>query len=369
MKYIWQRENWASFPWESDQLLPLLGNARQMQGDILARGRALGFKLSSQAQAEILTEEVIKTSAIEGETLNRDSVRSSVARHLGLSHVGLKGVDRHIDGLVDVLLDATKNYDKGLTVKRLYGWQAALFPTGYSGLHKIRVGKWRKEPMQVVSGPVEKHRVHFEAPPSEKLDEEMNNFLVWFKESRGSTEGFLRSAIAHFWFVTIHPFDDGNGRVGRALTDMALAQDENLSVRFYSLSSQIMEERETYYDVLEKVSKGNGDITPWLIWFLGCLIRAMERSKTIIGKVLAKSEFWQKHSQTVLNERQRKVINLLLDAGEGVFKGGLTTRKYVSVAKVSRATAYREITELVEKKILRFLPGRGRSVAYDIAWS
>jgi Fic family protein len=253
-------------------------------------------------------------------------------------------------------------------VERLYSWHAALFPTGYSGLYKIRVGKWRNEPMQVVSGPVERHKVHFEAPPSESLDKEIKKFLVWFKESRDNTEGFLRSAIAHFWFVVIHPFDDGNGRIARALTDMALAQDEKLGIRFYSLSSQIMEERKSYYDVLEKVSKGDSNITPWLSWYLGCLIRAMEKSKIIIGKVLAKSEFWQKHSQAALNERQRKVINMLLDTGEGNFQGGLTTRKYCSVAKVSRATAYREITELVEKKILRLLPGRGRSVAYDIVW-
>ena len=366
MKYIWQRDHWTKFSWKSDQLLPLLGKARQMQGEILARGKALGFQLTPQAQAEILTEEVIKTSAIEGETLNRDFVRSSVARHLGLPQAGLKAVDRHIDGLVEVLLDATKNHGKPLNVQRLYSWHAALFPTGYSGLYKIRAGKWRIEPMQVVSGPVGRHKVHFEAPPSERLDEEIKNFLVWFKEGHNNTEGFLRCAIAHFWFVTIHPFDDGNGRIARALTDMALAQDENLAIRFYSLSSQIMEERNSYYNVLQEVSKGNGDVTLWLAWFLGCLIRAMEKSKTIIGKVLAKSEFWQKHSQTELNERQRKVINLLLDAGQGNFQGGLTTRKYVSVGKVSRATAYREITELVEKGILRLLPGRGRSAAYEI---
>ncbi|MDE2028867.1 MAG: Fic family protein [Candidatus Omnitrophica bacterium] len=368
MKYIWQRENWTEFTWQSDLLLPSLGKARQLQGEVLARGKALGIKFTDQAQAEILTEEAVKTSAIEGEALNRDSVRSSVAKHLGLPQTGLRSVDRHVDGLVEILIDATKNYNRPLTVKRLHEWHAALFPTGYSGLQKIRVGKWRNKPMQVVSGPMERHVVHFEAPPSERIDEEMHNLLVWFKTSQGVTEGLLRSAILHFWFVTIHPFDDGNGRVARALTDMALAQDEKLPVRFYSLSSQIMEERQGYYDVLEKVSKGDRDITPWLLWFLNCCSHAMEKSKTIIGKVLAKSEFWQKHSQTSLNDRQRKVINLLLDTGEGLFKGGLTTRKYVSVAKVSRATAYREITELVEKNLLRSLSGRGRSVAYDIVW-
>jgi len=368
MKYIWQRENWSGFSWESDKLLLLLSKARRVQGEILARGRALGINLTHQAQAEILIEEAIKTSEIEGEILNRDSVRSSVARHLGLSHAALSKADRDVDGLVDVLLDAAKNYDKPLVAERLYGWHAALFPTGYSSLQKIRVGKWRNKPMQVVSGPIGRHRVHYEAPPSEKLDQEMSNFLLWFKESKSGTEGFLRAAIAHFWFVTIHPFDDGNGRIARALTDMALAQDERIPVRFYSLSSQIMEERNAYYDVLEKISKGNGDITPWLVWFLDCLIRAMEKSQTIIGKVLAKSEFWQKHNQTTMNDRQRKVVNRLLDAGKEGFQGGLSTRKYVSLTRISRATAYREITELVENGVLHLLKGRGRSAAYDIIW-
>jgi len=366
VKYIWQHQNWNSFSWDSHQLLPLLSKARRTQGEILSRGKAFGERLTSQAQAEVLVEEAVKTSAIEGEILNRDLVRSSVARHLGLSYAGLGEVDRHIDGLVEVLLDATRNYKKPLNAERFFSWHAALFPTGYSGLSKIRVGKWRNNPMQVVSGPMERHKVHYEASPSEQVAQEMGQFLLWFKKSQGSTEGFLRSAIAHFWFVVIHPFDDGNGRIARVLTDMALAQDEGIPVRFYSLSSQIMEERKMYYDVLEKVSKGNGDITPWLVWFLGCLIRAMERSQTIIGKVIVKAEFWQKHSQTIINERQRKIINRLLDTGKGEFQGGLSTRKYVSLAKVSRATAYREITDLVKKGVLRLLKGRGRSAAYDM---
>lgn len=353
--------------------MPLLGQARQTQGKILVRVRSLGVPLTDQAQAEILTEEAMKTSAIEGEILMRDSVRSSVARHLGLSQagdrVGPATRDRHIDGLVEILLDATRNYDKPLTVKRLQSWHAALFPTGYSGLHKIRAGKWRTKPMQVVSGSVGKEKVHYQAPPAERLDKEMKDFLIWWEKSNGKMEGFLRAAIAHFWFVTIHPFDDGNGRIARVLTDMALAQDEKLAMRFYSLSSQIMEERNDYYDVLEKCSKGKSDITAWLLWFLGCTDRAIQKSEMIIGNVLAKADFWQRFSQITMNERQRKVVNRLLDTGVGQFEGGLTTRKYVSLAKASRATAFREIANLVEKKVLIQDPkSKGRSVRYDLNW-
>src|SRR3989338_10756913 len=243
LKYIWEDRNWTDFSWSSDELLPYLGQARQTQGKILVRVKALGVPLINQAQTEILTEEDIKTSSIEGEILKRDSVRSSVARHLGLSQAGLPQADLHIDGLVKILLDATRNYEKPLTVKRLKSWHGALFPTGYSGLHKIRVGKWRIQPMQVVSGSIGKEKVHYHAPSAERLDKEMKDFLDWWEKSNGTIEGFLRAAIAHFWFVTIHPFDDGNGRIARALTDMALAQDEKLDMRFYSLSSQIMEER------------------------------------------------------------------------------------------------------------------------------
>lgn len=366
-KYIWQNKNWTSFSWDSDKLLPLLGKARQTQGKILTRVKSLGLTLTTEAQAEILTEEAVKTSAIEGEVLNRDSVRSSVARHLGLPQGGLLRPDRHVDGLVEILLDATRNYDKLLSAKRLKGWHAALFPTGYSGLHKIRAGQWRAGDIQVVSGPVGRERVHFQAPGADKIEGEIKSFLTWWGKSLGDTEGFLRAAIAHFWFVTIHPFDDGNGRITRVLTDMALAQDERLQVRLYSFSSQIMEERNAYYDILEKCSKANSDITPWLVWFLGCLIRAMEKSETIIARVLAKAEFWQKHAQTTMNERQRKVVNRLLDSGEGQFQGGLTTRKYVSLTKVSRATAFREISDLLDKGVLIQNPrSKGRSVSYDL---
>lgn len=368
-KYIWQNKNWKNFSWNSDALLPLLGKTRQTQGKILVRLKALGAPLTNQAQADILTEEAVKTSAIEGEVLSRDSVRSSVARHLGLSQAGLPRAARHVDGLVEILLDATQNYNKPLSVKRLQSWHAALFPTGYSGLQKIRVGKWRVKPMQIVSGPVGKEKVHYLAPPAENLDSEMKDFLVWWEQSRGKVEGFLRAAIAHFWFVVIHPFDDGNGRVARVLTDMALAQDEKLQLRFYSFSSQIMEERADYYRTLENCSRGTNDVTMWLSWFLGCLMRSMEKSESLVVTVLAKADFWQRFNQTAMNERQRKVVNRLLDAGQGEFQGGLTTRKYVSLAKTSRATAFREIADLLEKKVLRLNPeGKGRSVSYDLNW-
>jgi Fic family protein len=370
MKYIWQSHSWPKLTWNSDALLSLLGRARLLQGNLLGRVKHLGFQLGEEAQADILTEEAIKTAAIEGERLNPQMVRSSVARHLGLREAGLIATTRSVDGLVEVILDAMQKYNKPLSRERLKGWHAALFPSGYSGLHKIRVGQWRgKEPMQVVSGPMGKERIHFEAPPGERVDAEMRQFLHWWESSRKETDGILRAGLAHLYFVTIHPFEDGNGRIARALTDMALAQDEKISVRYYSLSSQIMEERKGYYNILEKTTKSESiDVTKWLVWFLECSERAIQRSDKIIGNVLAKADFWQEHAQTGLNERQKKVLNRMLEAGPGGFEGGLTTRKYVSIAKVSRATAFREITDLLNKEILRQLPGKGRSVHYDLIW-
>lgn len=370
MTYIWQLKNWPKMTWKSDALLPLLGQARLAQGNLLGRVRRLGFELGDEARASILTEEAIKTSAIEGERLNPQAVRSSVARHLGLSTTGLGPATRSIDGLIEVLLNATQNYSEKLTPEKLKGWHAGLFPTGHSGFHKIKVGRWRgKEPMRIVSGPMGREKIHFEAPPGETVAKEMRLFFSWWNSETQKMDGLLRAGLAHFYFVTIHPFEDGNGRIARALTDMALAQDEKLGVRYYSLSSQIMEEREEYYRILEKSSKTNqADLTGWLLWFLGCYRRAIERSDKIIEHVLAKADFWQKHSQTVMNERQKKVVNRLLDTGKGAFQGGLTTRKYVSMAGVSRATAFREISELLEKEILRQNPAKGRSVSYDLNW-
>lgn len=370
MKYIWQSQKWPKLNWKSEPLLPLIGKARFAQGKLLTKVAGLGFKLSREAQADILTEEAVKTSEIEGERLNRESVRSSVARHLGLPSVGLAPVNRSVDGLVEVLLDATQEHEKPLTAARLKRWRAALFPTGYSGLRKIRTGEWRgaEHAMQIVSGAFGRERVHYEAPPGKQVEKEMKQFISWWGASLKKEDGLLRSGLAHFYFVTIHPFEDGNGRVARALTEMALAQDEKLSTRYYSFSSQIMEDREDYYAILEASQKQSGDVTGWLQWYLGCYCRAVEKAEEIISNVLAKAGFWQQYSQAGISERQRKVVNRLLDAGKGGFQGGLTTRKYVSMAKVSRATAFREISELLEKGILRQNPAKGRSVSYDLSW-
>lgn len=369
--YLWQHDNWTAFRWDANALLAPLGECRLRQGRLLEKMGGLGLALETEATADVLVEEALQTSAIEGERLDERAVRSSVARQLGLPSAGLS-VSRDADGLVSVLLDATRKYDEELSVERLQGWQAALFPTGYSGMHKIVVGGWRGgEPMRVVSGPVGRETVHFEAPPAERVPAEMAAFLAWWAESRGAVEGVIRAAVAHLSFLTIHPFEDGNGRIARALTDMALAQDEREPRRFYSLSSQIMAEREGYYDILERTQKGDGDITQWLLWFLGCMNRALRGSEQLYGNVLAKGTFWRQHAGVTLSERQRKVINRLLDAGPGGFEGGLTTRKYASLAGVSRATAFREIAQLQEWGMVRQNPAGGRSgrnVSYDIVW-
>lgn len=368
LPYIWERTGWTQFRWNNNKILVILGECRLLQGKLLSKVADLGFALGSQAQVEILAEETMKTAAIEGESLDMKAVRSSVARRLGLPSGGLR-VDRYVDGLVSVLLDATRNYDKPLTEERLYGWQAALFPTGYSGMHKIKVGQWRgSKSMRVVSGPVGRERVHFEAPPASMIADEMRRFLEWWEESRGRVEGVLRAAIAHFRFVTIHPFEDGNGRIARALTDMALAEDDRQPMRYYSISSQIMAEREAYYDVLDRCQKGDGEITEWPIWFLGCFSRAIKRSEGLLAAVLDKAAFWKMHVQASLSERQRKVINRMLDFGRGGFEGGMTTRKYVSLGNVSRATAFRELNQLLELGIIKQNPGGGRSVSYDLMW-
>ena len=371
MTYIWQLKQWPTLRWDSKALLSLISQARLAQGKLLTKVSSLGFKLGREAQVDILTEEAVTTSAIEGERLSRESVRSSVARHLGLPAAGLAPANRSVDGLVEVLLDATQHYERPLTAARLKRWQAALFPTGYSGLRKIRTGQWRgsEQPMQVVSGAVGRERVHYEAPPGRRVQQEMERFLAWWKAGATRDDGLLRSGLAHLYFVTIHPFEDGNGRIARVLTEMALAQDERQPTRYYSLSSQIMDERNAYYRVLEASQKGDGDVTPWLQWYVGCYTRAVERAERLLTDVLAKATFWQRHSQLDLNPRQRKVLNRLLDADKGGFQGGLTTRKYVSMAKVSRATAFREISDLLEKGLLTQNPARGRSVSYEVKWT
>jgi len=366
VQYIWQTPSWPDFQWDSAALLRPLGKARQAQGKLF--GGAELFEL--EIQAETLTEEALTTAAIEGENLNRDAVRSSVARRLGLPTAGLPPVERHVDGLVAMLIDATRNYQEPLTASRLKGWQAALFPTGYSGLSKIVVGDWRQgvEPMQVVSGPIGKTKVHYEAPPADILDREVARFLGWFHSQRAESDGLVRAAVAHFWFVTIHPFQDGNGRIARAIADMALAQDENNGCRLYSMSAQIKAERDDYYNILERTQKSDGDITEWLIWFLECLDRAIRRSENEVQKVMSKVRLWQNIAHFGLNERQRKVVNRLCEAGPGGFEGGLTNRKYRGITKATRETAKRDIADLVAKGILVKNPEGGRSTSYDLVW-
>lgn len=369
-QYVWELERWPELHWDADRLLVPLALCRKRQGAFLAGAAALGFDTSEfkDAQAEVLVEEVVQTAAIEGEVLDRESVRSSVAVRLGLPSGGLRPADKASDGLVQVLLDATLHHDAPLTAQRLKGWHAALFPTGYSGMYRIQAGQWRKGPVRVVSGPVGKEQLHYEGPPAASLSREMKAFLEWWKSSVGRMDGILRAGLAHFRFVTIHPFEDGNGRLARTLTDMALAQDEAMRARFYSLSAQIMQERQDYYAVLERTQKGSGDVTGWLEWFVGGVDRAMTRSGGLLGRVLGKAEFWRRFGAVPLSERQRKVLNKLLDAGQEGFEGGLTNRKYVGMTKTTRATAQRDLADLVAKGMIHPKPGGGRSASYEIAW-
>ena len=366
--WIWQAPGWPEFRWDDARLAAALSKARLRQGELLGAARLLDSGLSREAQAQILIQDGINTSAIEGERINLDAIRSSVARHLGLPTAGLRAAPRSVDGLVEVLLDATTHYVKPLTKKRLFGWQAALFPTGCSGLSEIRTGALRgKEPMRVVSGAIGHQKVHFEAPPRTRLVTEVRRFLDWFNAPAPHLEGLVRAGLAHLWFVTIHPFEDGNGRIARAITDLAISQDELRAQRLFSLSAQIMRQRDDYYAVLERTQRGTLDVTPWLVWFLEQVALACDLANGTIADVLAKARFWLRHQGTLINDRQRKVINVLLDAGPGGFAGGMNTRKYVSLTRASRATAYRELADLVEKRCLT-ASGAGRSVSYEIRW-
>jgi len=364
--YIWQLEIWPELFWSAQELEAPLGKARFLQGKLLGQVHSLGFAATDEVRQKFLVTEAVQTSAIEGVQLDPDAVRSSVARRLGLPTAGLPPATPQTESLVDLLIEATNKYDEPLTPDRLKRWQAALFPTGYSGLRKITVGDWRKTALQVISGHRGKEREHFEAPPPERLEMEMDRFFTWFGESSRKIDGVMRAGLAHLYFVTIHPFEDGNGRIARAITDMALAQDEKLTNRFYSLSGQIMNERDAYYTILENTQKGNGDVTAWFSWFLSCFQRALERSENLLENVAIKTRFWQRLGSIPLSEQQRKVVNRLLDAGPEGFTGSLTTRKFVDIAHVSRATAYREISDLLAKKILRQNPGRGRNASYNL---
>lgn len=360
--YIHENKKWPEFFWNQTVIDAILSDTKFRQGKLLGRMENLGFSLQERATLETLTKEALKTSEIEGERLNENQVRSSIARYLGIEVGGLVTSDRHVDGLVRLLLDATRHYQQHLTAERLFGWHSGLFPTGFSDMSRIQVGSWRTDksgPMQVISGAYGKRTVHFEAPSADRVPREMKIFLNWF-ETTGQLDWIIKSAIAHLWFVTIHPFDDGNGRIGRAVADMALARSEQQPHRFYSFSAQIMLERKDYYNQLESAQKGDLDITPWLEWFLQCLCRAIDNSALLLEMVLQKSRFWEQHSGQRFNERQIYLLNYLFDG----FKGHLTSSKWAKIAKCSQDTANRDIKELLDKKVLCKSPEGGRSTHY-----
>jgi Fic family protein len=365
--WIWQRPEWPEFHWDSARLAQPLAAARRAQGELSGMARLLDPNSGLHAQLEVLTSEGVATSAIEGERFDPNALRSSLARRLGLPTAGLPAPPRSIEGLVDVLLDATQKLDKPLTQRTLAGWQAALFPTGRSGLSNIRVGALRgASPMRIVSGPIGRQRVHYEAPPRLGLERELKRFLGWFNNPPAQVDRLLRAGVAHAWFELIHPFEDGNGRVGRALLDRALAQDENRSSRLYSLSARFMAVRSEYYDALGALSRGDLDATEWLKWFLEQVVAACGESAGTVERVLHKARFWVRHAQAALSERQRKALNALLDAGPDGFVGGMTNKKYAHLTHVSPATAQRDLAELAERGILQ-TRGAGRSVRYELA--
>lgn len=369
-KYIWQSASWPKFKIDYESLLPKLSRCHALQGQLIQQVTSLGIDLELGAQLESLTQEAVKTAELEGEHYNQDAVRSSIARRLGLPTAGLPSPPRSVDGLVDILLDATDTNSPDLNSERLKAWQAALFPTGRSGLRAIEVGQWRTEAMQIVSGRAGKEKIHYEAPPADQIVHEMHRFLDWWQKShpdQNNTDPIIRAGIAHYWFVAIHPFADGNGRIARALSDMALAQSDGIAKRCYSLSSTIMEKRDGYYSVLENTSNGQGDITEWLAWFLDCIELSLNRSKVTIEKVLGLTHFWHHISDISLNDRQIKVVKRLLEAGEGNFEGGLTAKKYQGMVKGSRATLTRDLADLVDKKIL-ILTGERKAARYSLNW-
>ena len=368
--YIWQATDWPSWRYDLAALAQSLADVSRAQGLLMGRLADVGMALRDQASLSALTEDVIKTSEIEGEQLNVESVRSSIARRIGVDIGALAPVDRHVEGVVEMVLDATANCNAGVTRDRLFGWHAALFPTGYSGLVRINVGGWRDDttgPMQVVSGPLGRQRMHFEAPPADRLQSETDRFINW-ANSASNEPPLIKAGLAHLWFVTLHPFDDGNGRIARALGDLFLARADGSPQRFYSLSAQIQRERKAYYDILERTQKQSLDVTEWLAWFLETLHRAVEQAQHTLDAVLAKTRFWQRWAapgSAPLNERQVKLVNRLLDG----FEGKLTSSKWASIAKCSPDTALRDITDLLARGVLRKSDAGGRSTSYELTHS
>ena len=362
--YIYEQADWPKLHWDSKALSTMLADVRHRQGRLIGRMEGLGFRLQEEAVLQTLTEEVVKSSEIEGERLDPEAVRSSIARRLGLDIAGLIASDRNVDGVVEMMLDATRHYSKPLTDDRLFGWHSCLFPSGRSGMTRINVGKWRDDspgPMQVVSGPIGRETVHYQAPAAKRVEKEMTAFLNWFNQ-KADIDPVLKAGMAHLWFVTIHPFDDGNGRIARAVADLCLARSESSSRRFYSMSAQIRHQRSAYYDILEETQKGTTEITPWLAWFLDCLRGAIDGAETLLGGVMAKARFWDKLKGVSLNERQRKVLNRLLDG----FEGRLTTSKWAKLTKSSQDTATRDIQNLIVRGILERSAEGGRSTSYSL---
>jgi len=362
--FIHELSDWPKFQWSDLSIASRLVGVRHRQGRLVGRMEGLGFQLKAEAVQETLTEETLKSSEIEGEVLDKAQVRSSIARRLGMDIGGLAPADRNVEGVVEMILDATQKFAEPLTVERLFGWHAALFPTGRSGMSRIVIGAWRddkKGPTQVVSGPIGRERVHFQAVPAQKLKREMAAFLKWFNRPT-TIDPVLKAGLAHLWFVTIHPFDDGNGRIARAIADMALARSEDSAQRFYSMSAQIRLERNAYYDMLEQTQKGGLDVTPWLMWFLDCLDRAFDGADEILSSVFKKARFWEAQANASFNERQRNMINRLFDG----FVGNLTSSKWAKIAKCSQDTALRDIDDLVRRGVLAKSQGGGRSTSYSL---
>lgn len=363
--YIWELPDWPHFRWDANKLAQPLAAAHLNQGRLLGRMERLGFALQIEAELQATTEEAVKNAEIEGEILNRDSVRSSIARRLGVPEAALDSEDRRVEGIVEMTLDATRNCTAPLTRERLFAWQAALFPTGRSGLRAVKVGAWRDDalgPMQVVSGPIGHEKVHYQAPPAARIEAEMQAFLAWFNEPP-TMDGILHAAIAHLWFVTVHPFADGNGRIARALADMSLARSENSPQRFYSLSGQIRRDRSSYYGSLERTQKGDLDITARLLWFVECFSKTLDAAERACASVLHKAEFWHRHALMTLNERQRTILNRFLDG----FEGKLTARKWAAIAKCSMPTAQRDIKDLIDRGVLIRNEGGSKNTSYSVA--
>ncbi len=362
--HIWERPERPQFKWDDEALIGPLAAARLNQGRLLGRMQSLGFDLQLEAQLQALTDEVLKSSEIEGDILDHASVRSSLARRLGVPEAGTTPIDRRTEGVVEMMLDAARNFDQPLTAERLFGWQAALFPTGYSGLVKVKTGGWREDiegPMQVVSSAIGREHVHYQAPPAARVPNHMAAFLDWFV-APPTTDGLLRAGLAHLWFVTVHPFENGNGRVARAIADQALAQSEGSPQRFYSMSSQIRRERADYYAILERTQKGGLNVTDWLQWFLACFTRAIHGAEASSADVLRKAEFWRAHDRVALSDRQRMILNRYLDG----FEGNLTAKNWAILGKCSPASAQRDIADLVDKGILQRNPGGSKNTSYAL---